>query len=176
MMPQNVYMNHPYYGIKDTDWRQMALLTDRSLYRPGQTVHVKGIAYKQNSDSAQVLQGVDYELVLLDANRKELPPGKGRTNDPGSFATEFVLPAACLNGMFSIRTKEPQSTVTFRVEEQATYVRDCLHSGFGAYRLGDKVVLKGNVKAFNGMMVQDVPLALILMTSPESETWLLEQC
>lgn len=42
MMPQNVYMNHPYYGIKDTDWRQMALLTDRSLYRPGQTVHVKG--------------------------------------------------------------------------------------------------------------------------------------
>ena len=64
MMPQNVYMNHPYYGIKDTDWRQMALLTDRSLYRPGQTVHVKGIAYKQNSDSAQVLQGVDYELVL----------------------------------------------------------------------------------------------------------------
>lgn len=34
MMPQNVYMNHPYYGIKDTDWRQMALLTDRSLYRP----------------------------------------------------------------------------------------------------------------------------------------------
>ena len=30
MMPQNVYMNHPYYGIKDTDWRQMTLLTDRS--------------------------------------------------------------------------------------------------------------------------------------------------
>lgn len=81
MMPQNVYMNHPYYGIKDTDWRQMALLTDRSLYRPGQTVHVKGIAYKQNSDSAQVLQGVDYELVLLDANRKELATRKGRTND-----------------------------------------------------------------------------------------------
>ena len=111
MMPQNVYMNHSYYGIKDTDWRQMALLTDRSLYRPGQTVHVKGIAYKQNSDNAQVLQGVDYELVLLDANRKELATRKVQTNDFGSFATEFVLPAACLNGMFSIRTKEPQSTV-----------------------------------------------------------------
>ncbi len=65
MMPQNVYMNHPYYGIKDTDWRQMALLTDRSLYHPGQTVHVKGIAYKQNSDSAQVLQGVDYRACLV---------------------------------------------------------------------------------------------------------------
>ena len=173
MMPQNVYMNHPYYGIKDTDWRQMALLTDRSLYRPGQTVHVKGIAYKQNSDSAQVLQGVDYELVLLDANRKELATRKGRTNDFGSFATEFVLPAACLNGMFSIRTTETQSTVTFRVEE---YKRPTFEIAFTpvseAYRLGDKVVLKGNVKAFNGMMVQDVPLAYtVTRRNPRPGYW-----
>ena len=173
MMPQNVYMNHSYYGIKDTDWRQMALLTDRSLYRPGQTVHVKGIAYKQNSDSAQVLQGVDYELVLLDANRKELATRKVRTNDFGSFATEFVLPAACLNGMFSIRTKEPQSTVTFRVEE---YKRPTFEIAFTpvseAYRLGGKVVLKGNVKAFNGMMVQDVPLAYtVTRRNPRPGYW-----
>ena len=77
MMPQNVYMNHPYYGIKDTDWRQMALLTDRSLYRPGQTVHVKGIAYKQNSDSAQVLQGVDLSLSCWMPTARNLPPGRG---------------------------------------------------------------------------------------------------
>ena len=173
MMPQNVYMNHSYYGIKDTDWRQMALLTDRSLYRPGQTVHVKGIAYKQNSDNAQVLQGVDYELVLLDANRKELATRKVQTNDFGSFATEFVLPAACLNGMFSIRTKEPQSTVTFRVEE---YKRPTFEIAFTpvseAYRLGGKVVLKGNVKAFNGMMVQDVPLAYtVTRRNPRPGYW-----
>ena len=52
MMPQNVYMNRPYSGVKDADWRQVTLLTDRSLYRPGQTVYVKGVAYKQNNDSA----------------------------------------------------------------------------------------------------------------------------
>ena len=33
----------------------MTLLTDRSLYRPGQTVYVKGIAYSQKSDTADVL-------------------------------------------------------------------------------------------------------------------------
>ena len=149
------------------------MLTDRSLYRPGQTVHVKGIAYKQNSDNAQVLQGVDYELVLLDANRKELATRKVQTNDFGSFATEFVLPAACLNGMFSIRTKEPQSTVTFRVEE---YKRPTFEIAFTpvseAYRLGGKVVLKGNVKAFNGMMVQDVPLAYtVTRRNPRPGYW-----
>lgn len=173
MMPQNIYMNHPNYDIKDADWRQMALLTDRSLYRPGQAVHVKGIAYRQNSDSAHILQGVDYELVLLDANRKELATRKVRTNDFGSFTAEFVLPAACLNGMFSIQAKDPRTTVTFRVEE---YKRPTFEIAFTpvseAYRLGDKVVLKGNVKAFNGMMVQDVPLAYtVTRRNPRPGYW-----
>lgn len=173
MMPQRIYMNRSYAGIKDTDWKQMALLTDRSLYRPGQTVHVKGIAYIQNNDSAHVLQGIDYELALLDVNRKELATRKVRTNDFGSFTTEFVLPAACLNGMFSIQTKDPQSTVTFRVEE---YKRPTFEITFTpvseAYRLGEKVVLKGNVKAFNGMTVQDVPLTYtVTRQNPRFDYW-----
>ena len=173
MMPQRIYMNRSYAGIKDTDWKQMALLTDRSLYRPGQTVHVKGIAYIQNNDSAHVLQGIDYELALLDVNRKELATRKVRTNDFGSFTTEFVLPAACLNGMFSIQTKDPQSTVIFRVEE---YKRPTFEIAFTpvseAYRLGEKVVLKGNVKAFNGMTVQDVPLTYtVTRQNPRFDYW-----
>lgn len=173
MMPQHIYMNRSYAGIKDTDWKQMALLTDRSLYRPGQTVHVKGIAYIQNNDSAHVLQGIDYELALLDVNRKELATRKVQTNDFGSFTTEFVLPAACLNGMFSIQTKDPQSTVTFRVEE---YKRPTFEITFTpvseAYRLGEKVVLKGNVKAFNGMTVQDVPLTYtVTRQNPRFDYW-----
>lgn len=173
MMPQTVYMNRPYNDNMDTGWKQVALLTDRSLYRPGQTVYVKGIAYKQNKDSACVLEGVDYELVLWDVNRKKLASQKVRTNDFGSFSTEFVLPSACLNGMFSIQTGDPQSTVSFRVEE---YKRPTFEINFTpvaeAYRLGDKVMLKGNVKAFNGMTVQEVPLAYtVTRRSPRMGYW-----
>lgn len=159
MMPQSVYMNRPNNNNKNTDWKTIALLTDRSLYRPGQTVYIKGIAYKQNGDSAYVLEGIDYEVTLLDTNRKQLATKKVRTNDFGSFTAEFVLPEACLNGMFSVQTNDPRSTTFFRVEE---YKRPTFEITFTpvseAYRLGDKVVLKGNVKAFNGMMIQDVPL------------------
>ena len=160
MMPQSLYMNRPNNDNKEVDWKTIALLTDRSLYRPGQTVYVKGIAYKQNNDSAHVLESVDYEVILLDANRKEIATKKVRTNDFGSFTTEFVLPTACLNGMFSVQTNDPRSSVSFRVED---YKRPTFEITFTpvseAYRLGDKVTLKGNVKAFNGMMIQDVPLA-----------------
>ncbi len=161
MMPQSVYISGPgTYSNKETDRKTVALLTDRSLYRPGQTVYVKGIAYKQNNDSAHVLQGEDYNLALLDVNGKQVATKKVRTNDFGSFTAEFVLPAACLNGMFTVQTQDPYSTANFRVEE---YKRPTFEIAFTpvdeAYRLGDKVVLKGNVKAFNGMTVQDVPLA-----------------
>ena len=173
MMPQSVYMNSRYADDKETDWKQITLLTDRSLYRPGQTVYVKGIAYKQNSDSAHVLAGADYELVLLDVNRKELATKKVHTNDFGSFTAEFVLPSACLNGMFSIQTKEPRSDASFRVEE---YKRPTFEITFTpvseAYRLGEKVVLKGNVKSFNGVSVQDVPLAYtVKRRSPRPFYW-----
>ncbi|WP_278756998.1 hypothetical protein, partial [Alistipes putredinis] len=126
---------------------------------------------KYNTEIARLRAEV--AAARADANRKELATRKGRTNDFGSFATEFVLPAACLNGMFSIRTKETQSTVTFRVEE---YKRPTFEIAFTpvseAYRLGDKVVLKGNVKAFNGMMVQDVPLAYtVTRRNPRPGYW-----
>lgn len=159
MMPQSVYMGSGYIGDKDADWQQVTLLTDRSLYRPGQIVYVKGIAYKQNSDSAHVLAGADYEIALLDTNHKELATKKVHTNDFGSFTAEFVLPSACLSGIFTVQTKELRSNVSFRVEE---YKRPTFEITFipvsEAYRLGEKVILKGNVKSFNGVSVQDVPL------------------
>lgn len=173
MLPQSFYVASPCNTDKETDRKQMVLLTDRSLYRPGQTVYVKGIAYKQNKDSAHVRAGTDTELVLLDANRKELSVRKVRTNDFGSFTEEFALPTACLNGMFSVETNNPRATVSFRVEE---YKRPTFEINFipvsEAYRLGDKVVLKGNVKAFNGRTVQDVSLAYtVIRREPMLEYW-----
>lgn len=45
----------------------MTLLTDRSLYRPGQTVYVKGIAFAQKSDTADVIPNKAYTVTLYDA-------------------------------------------------------------------------------------------------------------
>lgn len=38
-----------------------------------------------------------------------------RTNEFGSFATEFTLPSVCLNGTFTLTTDEGMTTI--RVEE-----------------------------------------------------------
>ena len=135
----------------------MTLLTDRSLYRPGQTVYVKGISYEQAADTAHVLAGKNYLVRLLDVNRKELVQKSVDTNEFGSFTTEFVLPAVCLNGNFMVEVKD-KAAVPVRVED---YKRPTFEIVFNpveqAYSLGDTVSITGNVKAYNGMAVQDVP-------------------
>lgn len=149
------------YVASTSTWeRRLTLLTDRSIYRPGQTIYVKGVAYEQLEQEVRVRTEANYELVLLDVNGKELSARNVRTNEYGSFAAEFVLPDACLNGNFRLQTRKHEAVKYIRVEE---YKRPTFTIDFDpvseAYLLGDSIVLKGRVQAFNGMAVQDVPLA-----------------
>ncbi len=151
---------YPYGNYQEEEKRepQLTLLTDRSIYRPGQTLYVKGVAYRQHADSAGVMADKEYEVRLLDANRKEVAKKLVRTNAFGSFAAEFVLPTSTLNGTFTIQAGNSRTTV--RVEE---YKRPTFEVKIDpitkAYCLGDTAWVKGRVLSFNGAAVQDVPLA-----------------
>ena len=138
---------------------KLSLLTDRALYRPGQTVYVKGIAYEQDQENARVLEGKTYTLSLLDVNRKEVSRQEVRTNDFGSFSAELVLPTSCLNGDFTIQAGN-LATTRVRVEE---YKRPTFSIAFDpvktAYVVGDTLTLTGRVEAYNGAAIQTVPLA-----------------
>jgi len=131
----------------------LSLLTDRSLYRPGQTVFVKGIAYRSSSDSAHVVANKEYALRLYDANNKMISEKKLQTNDFGSFTAEFLLPGSTLNGQFRLETDFGSTII--RVEE---YKRPTFEITFqpleGSYTFNDSVTVKGSAKTFSGVAVQ----------------------
>lgn len=149
--------NDTYYQTGDKTVERTILLTDRSLYRPSQTVYVKGIAYEQKADSAHVLADKEYTVTLLDANRQEVGKKTVHTNEFGSFATDFVLPSACLNGMFSLRTEKGMTVI--RVED---YKRPTFDITFdkqqGGYRLGEEIEVKGKVESYSGVVLQNLPV------------------
>lgn len=160
MIPQNFYQNK---GTREADATRygLLLLTDRSIYRPGQTVCLKGVVYRQETDQAQALEGERFDLELLDANGKQVSTQQVSTGDFGSFVAEFALPSACLNGDFSIRARgKADASVSFRVEE---YKRPTFEITFNPvtapYCLGETVTLGGQVKSFSGATVQQMPLA-----------------
>ena len=155
---QSIYGgSYGYYGDENKVSEGMTLLTDRSLYRPGQTVYVKGIAYVQKSDTANVLPNKDYTVVLMDANNQEVGQKAVRTNEFGSFTVDFALPSACLNGMFSLKAGEGRTNI--RVED---YKRPTFDITFdkqqGSYQLGDKVEVKGKIQSYSGVLLQDLPV------------------
>ena len=145
------------YGDENKALEQMTLLTDRSLYRPGQTVYVKGIAYTQKADTANVLPNKEYTVILTDANNQEVGQKKVRTNEFGSFATDFALPSACLNGMFSLIVGNSRTSI--RVED---YKRPTFDITFekqaGSYQLGDQIEVKGKIQSYSGVLLQDLPV------------------
>lgn len=165
---QGIYAgSYGYYGDEDKVAENMTLLTDRSLYRPGQTVYVKGIAYSQESDTADVLPNKEYMVTLLDANNQEVGQKSVRTNEFGSFATDFALPSACLNGMFSLKAGRGRTSI--RVED---YKRPTFDITFekqqGSYKLGDEVQVKGKIASYSGVLLQDLPVKYKVMRSTYS--------
>ncbi len=146
---------------------RLTLLTDRSLYRPGQTVFVKGIAYEQDSRQAEVLTGKRYTLRLLSANRQEIATQEVTTGEFGSFSHSFILPTTGLNGQYLIEVKEMGSTTTIRVEayKRPTFELKLLPVS-EAYRIGDTVRVRGVAMAYHGTAVQQAKVMARLTLQP----------
>ena len=143
----------------DEEFDEVKILTDRSIYRPGQTIYIKGIAYAQEGDTAKVLPNETYTVELSDVNGNDIGEKKVRTNEFGSFTTEFILPAACLNGSYTIEVEETDGRAFIQVEE---YKRPTFDIVFDpqkdSYQVGDSVQVKGTVSSFNGVPLQGLEL------------------
>lgn len=137
----------------NTTENSIHLYTDRSIYRPGQTVRVAGIAWGQDEDSTFVRPHHTLTLTLRDANDGQVAEKKVTTNDYGSFATAFTLPESALSGEFSINTTS--AGISFRVEEYKRPTFDVtfepLHAG---YKAGDSISVVGRARTYSGVPLQ----------------------
>lgn len=100
---------------------RMSMFTDRSLYRPGQTVHTAAIVYRQDDATRHRSAAADRRVTftLRDANYKEVATTTATTDRFGTASTDFALPAAGLTGQFSVtaQTVDASGSVYFNVEE-----------------------------------------------------------
>ena len=149
----NLWKNDYYY--KESKRKEvLQLFTDRSIYRPGQTVYVSGLAYEMEKDSTRVLADKKYTVSLYDANNNETGKVEVRTNGFGSFSGQFVLPSPCLTGYFSLRAAD--TSVSFKVEEYKRPTFDVTFEPVKVeYQVGDSIEVVGMAKTFAGAPVQN---------------------
>ena len=156
MPAKYIYLSRTrYYEQKDNETKYQ-VYTDRSIYRPGQTVHVTAISFvNMKGVDAKVPVGRDeLDFQLVNASWKEVEMKKAKVDEYGTASVDFELPKEGQTGMYHVSVND-QANRFFRVEE---YKRPTFEITFPKvnekYNWGDTVVVKASAKTYAGVPVQ----------------------
>ena len=153
---KDIYLSRTRYYERKDDKIEHQLFTDRSIYRPGQTVHASAISYivKKGLDASVPGKSMELNFILRDPNWKQVAEQKVTTDEYGTASVDFELPKEGKTGQYSISVNGTASEY-FRVEE---YKRPTFEITFPKvnekYNWGDTVVVKASAKTYAGVPVQ----------------------
>lgn len=173
------YVNQYYKREKPKTEFKAFLFTDRSIYRPGQTVYFKAIAMKTNPNTgkSEVVANEPVYAILYDVNGDEIKELEFKTNEFGSVSGEFMLPNSGLNGEYHIEfgansKMDIETTTYFSVEE---YKRPKFETKFNpvteTYKINDSVTVKGTALAYAGSNITDAKVVYRVHRKVEYPRW-----
>ncbi len=145
---QTHYLQHGPVDHPDT---HTTFFTDRALYRPGQTIHFKGIHYRMNRNVNRyhTLPNQNLTVTFRDGNRKEIAKLNLRSNDYGSFSGSFTAPRDRLMGQMYLETSWGQSVIRVEEYKRPTFKVE-VNAPTDPAKLHGKVHLKGTASAYTG--------------------------
>ena len=153
---KGIYLSRDRYYEKKDNVSKYQVYTDRSIYRPGQTIHASAISYivKKGLDASVPGKSMELNFILRDANWKQVAEQKATTDEYGTASVDFELPKEGQTGLYSISVNGT-ATEHVRVEE---YKRPTFEITFPKvnerYTWGDTVVVKASAKTYAGVPVQ----------------------
>ena len=159
---------------KDTTYKTF-IITDRSIYRPGQTVYFKGISTQTKDKNTTVLEDENITATLYDINGQELSKQEFSTNAYGSFHGEFILPTGGFTGNFFIKATSDKTgthSKNFSVEE---YKRPKFETSFEpiteSYQVNDSIKVTGKALAFAGSTISEAKVVYRVKRNVQYPSW-----
>ncbi len=153
---------------------QTVFFTDRSIYRPGQTIHYKGVTvrYDQNAAKYSIHAGVRATIVFNDPNGREIERTTQVSNEYGSFSGVFTAPRDRLTGEMTITVLGGTGSTNVRVEE---YKRPKFHVELKppseAAKLGAAVEIVGKATAYTGAGVTGAQVKWRIVRNVQLPYW-----
>ncbi|MEN8123655.1 MAG: MG2 domain-containing protein [Bacteroidota bacterium] len=167
------------------------IFTDRSIYRPGQTVYFKAIILKKQGGKTKIFTDEYVEVLLEDPNGEEIKLLNLKLNEFGSVSGEFKLPSGGLTGEYTIIIDESyeydskfyddddadyefsyDSDYIFSVEE---YKRPKFETKFNpvteTYKLNDSITVNGTAIAFSGSNITDAKVQYRVVRTANFPRW-----
>lgn len=144
------------YSIEENKRKEIHtyFFTDRSIYRPGQTIYFKGIVLETDKhNNNKILKGYTTHVLFRNVNYQEIASLDVTTNDFGSFSGSFTAPSNGLNGRMVI-SDGYHGSIAVNVED---YKRPKFEVKFDtlqdSYKLGQTVNMKGSAVAYSGAQI-----------------------
>ena len=166
---------------EEREYEHMDIFTDRSLYRPGQEILVKGIAYHADPHKRDfhTLPDETVLVTLTDPNNKEVAAKRLKTNKWGSFAHKFTAPIGRLGGEYTIMARvvlkggvSGESKKSVSVEE---YKRPKFTVSFEEppekAALGTPATVTGRALTYSGLPVQHAKVRWNVERSTRYPEW-----
>ncbi len=150
---------------------KMFLFTDRDPYRPGETVHLKGILRLERSTPRGGVEAIPPSLKTLTLrvtsarNRKVLERTDLPISPGGAFAVDVSLEEDADLGRYSVHVKSSEGSAesSFQVEEYRPPEFEVkVEAGEGPYFFGDTLLAKVGADYLFGAPMSGAPLSWIL--------------
>jgi len=173
----NFHINQTYNQPEEKVNYKSFLFTDRSIYRPGQTLYFKAITMKTKEGKSEVLENEKVTAVLYNTNNEEVKKLELKTNEFGSVSGEYILPNNGLNGLYRIEFnsdsgKYMRSNTFFSVED---YKRPKFETKFApvteTFKINDSVTVKGSALAYAGSNITDAKVVYHVHRKVQYPRW-----
>ena len=166
--PDAGHYAYRYYPVSNTVSTQF--FTDRTIYRPGQSIHFKGIVMDVKGENRELKKNYKTTVYFYDVNYQEIAHQEVTTNAFGSFQGTFTAPFGVLTGQ--MRIQETHGSTYFRVEE---YKRPKFNVEIkpiqGEFQLNDKIEATGVAKAFAGNFIDGAEVKYRVTRSTSYSSW-----
>lgn len=134
---------------------KVTFFTDRAIYRPGQTIHFKGILCSADEDHGDyhTVPGRSLTVTLTGPNKQAVAKVEVTSNERGSFTGTFTAPGGSLLGSFELAAGE-LGTTSIHVEEykRPKFTVEILPPEAPVV-LGQPVTVKGIARTYTGAPV-----------------------
>jgi uncharacterized protein YfaS (alpha-2-macroglobulin family) len=147
--------------------------TDRSIYRPGQTVRWKVLAYGGDRAAGRLALEPHRSLTvkLVDPNRQQVASTTAATNDFGTASGEFVIPAGRPLGAWYLEGSLP-GAASIQVEEYKRPTFEVqLQQPAAALRLNRPATFRGEARYYFGLPVGSGTVRWRVTRAPVFPAW-----
>lgn len=163
------YYVYGRHNIDSNTSKSGDILTDLSIYKPGEKVEFSCIVWERKDHSLRSIKGTPVRVFFKNANYENIDSLELTTDRFGRVAGSFTIPVTGLLGSYQLQLYSDSYLCTryIRVAEykSPTFLVE-MQGAEGEYNAGDTVRLKGRALTYTGMPVASAEVKFIINYRP----------